>query len=531
MKKLLCSCLTALIFMSASVAQKNLSLLGNLKFPGNTLAGVWHYVDGNTEYALVGTSVGMSIVDVTNPASPQLLFNIPGAPSLWREVKTYGHFAYVSTEGGGGITIVDMDSLPLAVNYKTYTGDGAIAGVLSRAHTVQVEGNYLYINGSQDLPPGGVVICDLADPWNPVYIANENLHYVHDCFVRNDTLWTSEIWDGQFSAFDITNKSNPVWLASQPTPASFNHNGALSDNGQYFFTTDELSFAPVGVFDVSDLSNIKQVDLYYTNLNPTAEVHNVRVLNDFLINPSYGNTSYGSQLTICDAARPFNIIETANFPLGAPTSGLSISWDASPYLPSGNIIVTDVDSGLFILAPTYVRACYLEGVVTDSITGALLNNVLVEILATPVIDSTILTGEYKTGLADAGVYDVRFTKSGYNTKTITGVTLVNGVLTQLDIQLWDGVVGISTPQAGSEQIFVSPNPFTDKTTLTIPATLLNGQGFTVAITDVTGRVIKETGIMEGNSYTITRTAMDAGIYFYKVISNNQVVGEGKLVIQ
>ena len=308
-KKLLSFILINLFFVFQVSGQKNISFLGNVKFPGKTLAGVWHYVSStNKEYALVGTGTGLSIVDVTTPTAPNLLFDIPGVNSLWREVKTYSHYAYVTTEGvGGGITIIDMDSLPLAVNYKTYTGDGAIAGMLGRSHTLQIEGNYLYINGATGLANGGVLICDLTDPWNPVYVGEENLRYCHDSYIRNDTLWASELNNG-FSVFDITNKTNPVFIVSHNTPSNFNHNAWLSDNGKYLFTTDEKADAPLGVFDVSDLTNIQQVDLYYTTLNPSAEVHNVRVINDYLINPSYGNSSYGAQLTIVDAARPSNVI-------------------------------------------------------------------------------------------------------------------------------------------------------------------------------------------------------------------------------
>lgn len=522
------------LFLQFSVfAQKNISFLGNLKFPGKTLAGVWQYIDSiGNEYALVGTSDGLAIVDITNPASPNLLFDVPAVGSLWREVKTYSHYAYVTTEGGGGVTIVDMDSLPLAVNYKTYTGDGVISGLLGKSHSLQIEGDYLYINGPTGLANGGILICSLADPWNPTYVGEENLFYVHDCFVRNDTLWASEVYKGQFSVFDITDKTTPVLLATQFTPGAFNHNAWLSDNGQYLFTTDEKVNAPLGVFDVSDLNNIKQVDLYYTNLNPDAEVHNVRVINDFLINPSYGDSTYGSQLTICDAARPQNVIEIGNYPLGGPKNGLSLSWDASPYLPSGNIIATDVDSGLFILAPTYIRGCYLEGVVTDSITGALLNNVFVEILTTPVMDSTILTGEYKVGLADAGIYSVSFSKPGYQTKTINNVSLSNGNLTTLNIQLWDGTVGVKEELFPENLITIAPNPFNGSADVIINSELINQfQSLQFVVTDMCGREVLKTSITEKTTIVIDGNDFESGLYFYSLYTNSTLLKTGKLIKQ
>src|ERR1043166_2940661 len=83
-----------------SNAQLNLLQRSFLPFPGQKLAGVWHYVDAfNVEYALVGTETGLAIVDVSNPEAPILILQVPGIVSRWREVKTWGAFAYVTTKG------------------------------------------------------------------------------------------------------------------------------------------------------------------------------------------------------------------------------------------------------------------------------------------------------------------------------------------------------------------------------------------------------------------------------------------------
>jgi len=425
MKKILLSAFSLLCFIS-SYSQVNLQLLGHLAFPATTCAGVWQFVDSlGNEYALVGAGNGIAIADVTDPANPVLIFTVPAANSLWRELKTHTHYCYATTEGGGGVTIVNLEYLPDSVQWKVYTGDGAINGQLSSGHTCAIDDGYLYVFGS-NIGAGGAIICDLnTDPWNPQYVGQYNLEYIHDGYIRNDTLWAGEIYAGQFSVIDVSNKSNPVLLATQPTPGAFCHNTWLSDNGQTLFTTDEVGGTPLGSFDVSDIANIKLLDTYLTDSMPNEEVHNTRVLNDFLINPSYG-----SQLTICDATRPGNIIEIASYPTGS-----FLCWDASPYLPSGNILATDVGGGLYIFAPYYIQACYLEGVVTDSISGIPLNNVSVKILSTVVQTQTDITGNYKTGLTNPGTFNVEFSKPGYVTKMISGVSLSTGILTQLDVEL------------------------------------------------------------------------------------------------
>jgi len=421
--------LLLLLVSTLAIGQVNLQMLGNLPF-GTTCAGVRGYVDANNnEYALIGAGNGISIADVTDPTNPTLLFTVPANNSLWREIAIYDHYAYACTEGGGGITIIDLDSLPNSYTATIYDGDGAIAGQIGSAHTIQVFDEYLYIFGS-NIGSGGALICSLSNPLNPTFIGSYNLEYIHDGYVRDDTLYAGEIYAGQFTVIDVTDKANPNLLATQSTPGNFTHNTWLSDDGQFLYSTDEVANAPLASYDITDLQNIQQVDAYKTNLMPAEEVHNVRVLNDFLINPSYG-----SQITIVDGARPSNLIEIASYPTGG-----YLCWDADPFLPSGNIIATDVGGGLYVFAPYYVRACYLEGNVTDDVTGLPINTVSVDIVASSTSTSSNTSGDYKTGLPTPGTYDVTFSKPGYISQTITGVVLQTGIVNILDVQLVPFVV-------------------------------------------------------------------------------------------
>ncbi|MBK9335912.1 MAG: choice-of-anchor B family protein [Lewinellaceae bacterium] len=413
--------LLLLFFPALLFAQ--LQQVGHLSYGNASLAGCWHHVDSlGNEYALVGTSWGLSIVDVNNPAQPVQRFAVPGLTNNWREVKTWGGFAYVSTEANNsGITIVDLRQLPDTVVWKTWYGPGTDT-LFRRSHALACADGYLYIFGGTQW---GTVTCDLADPWNPAVKNITNQQYVHDGYIRGDTLWASEIYAGQFSAFDISDKTNPVLLATQPTPGRFNHNSWLSDDGRFLFTTDEKPNTPLAAFDVSNLANITQLDLYFPSKRPTYEVHNVRVLRDFLINPSYGG-----QLTLVDAHRPDNLIEIANVSLGN-----SLVWDADPYLPSGIVLATAKNEGLFIYQPTYQRAAYLEGRVTDAATGNPLAKVKVVVQQTSNSDVTRADGTFKTGAAQAGTYTVQVGKIGYRPRTLTDVLLKTGETTWLELAL------------------------------------------------------------------------------------------------
>lgn len=167
---------------------------------------------------MVGASKGPVIVDVTNPDVPVQIVQIPGPDNFWKEIKTYSHYAYVVSEGGQGVQIVDLSALPSAnLPKKFYTGDGAILNQLNTIHALHIDlaKGFLYAYGS-NLFNGGTVILDLNDPWNPTYVGNfEQLGYIHDGYVDNDTLYAGHINAGIFSIVDMKDKANPMVLNSR----------------------------------------------------------------------------------------------------------------------------------------------------------------------------------------------------------------------------------------------------------------------------------------------------------------------------
>jgi choice-of-anchor B domain-containing protein len=270
LKKLIVSGL-AVFFLAAGTIAQNLNVVSNahLTYPGQTCANICGYVDSTgKEYALVGASFGMSIVDVSNPAAPVEVIQIPGIHNLWREIKVRGFYAYVTTEGGGGLQIINMRSLPntAGIIYHNWTGDGAGSGLTS-IHALHIDKNFVYLYGS-NLFSGGAYVADITDPWTPTYVGNyqnTTSPYVHDGYVRNDTLYAGHIYNGFFSVVDFTNKAAPVELASQTTPGVFTHNTWLSKDSKTLFTTDEVANSFLTSYDVSNVGSISELDRIQSN--------------------------------------------------------------------------------------------------------------------------------------------------------------------------------------------------------------------------------------------------------------------------
>lgn len=435
-------------------SQTNVTYRGAYSFPNKELANLWGYADGaGNEYALVGTQTGMSIINVTSPTNPTLVVDITGPFSDWREIKTYGHYAYVVTEGQSGVNvglmIVDLSKLPnLDVNninhVRTYIGDGIITGQFIKAHALHVDesAGFLYLYGS-NLYEGRPVILSLANPYYPTYagyvntsFTGANHNYVHDGYVDNNMLYAGHIYGGFFSIVNTTNKSNPELLETQHTPNKFTHNTWL--NGSTLFTTDETGSSYVAAYDVSDPEDIQLLDKIQSNPGENSIVHNTYIINNYAV-----TSWYTDGITIVDASRPENLVQVGNYDTYPDGSGFGFygCWGVYPYLPSGNIIASNINDvpnsstgKLFILTPTYVRACYLEGRITDAVSNTVINGAEILIGNPDQIENSGSNGLYKMGRLNGGMVTVKVTKSGYQSFTTTA-NLSNGVLTILDVAL------------------------------------------------------------------------------------------------
>ena len=420
---------------STLFSQLNIDSLSHVNYQslhGANLNDVWGYVDelGN-EYAIVGTSKGTSIVDVTIPSNPIEVFWLPGTESIWRDPCVYGDYAYITTEAEDGLQIIDLTPLPQSTNLTTSLYTGPTTNSWQSAHTCFIDENgFAYVFGA-NRGNGGTIILDVqTNPMNPIEVGTFDNWYIHDGYVRNDTLYAAHIYDGFFSLVNVTDKANPILLGTKTTPNNFTHNIWPSTSGQFVYTTDEVTGAYIGVYDISNPTNIIEVDKTQHSPGTGVIPHNTHVKGDYLI------TSYYSDgVVIHDITYPTNTIKVGQFDTyPGQTADFNGCWGVYPFLPSGTILAADITEGLFILGPNYQKASYLQGVVTDQSTGLPITNVSVQIVSNDQIEKTNSLGIYETGIFGAGQYSITFQKIGYYPKTVI-INLSQGQITNLNTEL------------------------------------------------------------------------------------------------
>ena len=428
--------LLAPLWLGAQV--QNISLKGRLSF--NSKANdIWGYTAPDaTEYALVGLRDGVAVVSLANPDSPQQVAFIEGEESIWRDLRTYGHYCYVVNDQPGtkeGITIIDLSGLPDTVNYHRVQPFLAEFGdTLFTCHNIWIdEYAYAYLSGSK-LNNGGVLIFDLnADPEQPAYAGKGFPIYSHDCYAANNTLYAAELLAGQFAIYDVSDKQNVQLLATQQTPFHFSHNVWPSGNGKVLFNTDERPNAPVASYSIWPIDNIELLDEFTPPATRGTGVipHNVHVLDDYLV-ISY----YTDGCIIVDASQPGHLVQVGWYDTNQDfAGGYHGAWGVYPFFPSGLIVVSDIENGLFVLQPEYQRACRLSGGVMDASNGSPIAQAKVEILsADPNTTLSANDGSYKTGQPTAGTFSVRASATGYISQE-KQVELLNGELSILNFNL------------------------------------------------------------------------------------------------
>jgi choice-of-anchor B domain-containing protein len=345
---------------------------------GATAADIWGWTDPATgkEYALVSTSNGTSFVDVTTPTDPIVVGILPthSGSSIWRDVEVYGNHALIVADlaENHGMQVFDLTRLrDVLVTPTVFTEDAHYAG-FGDAHTVTVnqETGFAYATGTFDDVffsncGGGLHMVDVSNPTSPTFagcFADDG--YTHEtqcviyrgpdrghrgkevCFAANEDTLT---------IVDVTNKAAPVMLSRTTYPGvGYTHQGWLTANHATFVLNDELDEVENGhnsrtrFFDVRDL-DAPLLDFVFDGPTPAID-HNLYVIGNRVYEANY---RAGLRILETDI-RKNRAAEVAFFDIypADDQAEFNGAWGNYPFFASGNVVVSGIEEGLFVLRPT-----------------------------------------------------------------------------------------------------------------------------------------------------------------------------------
>lgn len=413
----------------------HMELLAQVRIP-ESASSIWGYTDSNSlEYALLGTSEGVRIYSLLDPTNPMLLKFIPCTASIWRELKTAGDFAYIVSESGDGLLIIDMNTLEHAF-VKTCLNASGDSIQLSASHTLYIdEKNYIYLAGSAGV--GGFIILDPnQNPMQPEWIVSERFEYMHEVHVYRDTLYAAAIYNGIFSIWDLKDRKNPKRIAEHESSGHFTHSVWIEKDRPILYTTDETSGAAVESWDVSDPTLIRKTDEFKIGGDQSRFLvpHNVFHKGDKLY-VAY----YSEGVRILDTKDPYNLLEVAYYDtdtIHKNKAGFRGCWSVYPFFNSGICIASDIENGMYVLKYDSNQPAYLHAKIVDSITREPIYNALLTIEQNGRSQQarSNLKGELKTGFSEADSVDVKVSFKGYYEKTFR-MYLQRNQTVQLDVAL------------------------------------------------------------------------------------------------
>jgi hypothetical protein len=326
LQQLILTFVALLASVTTHYGQFNTRLISQ-KTLGAETADLW--VQGNYAY-VAGGAAGLTILDVSNPAAPQVRGTFAPLGCHIHDVEVVGNLAYcanyVPNNSGTpivGLYIADVSDPNNPVEAgRVEWGQGAWYHNAGSSHSIHIESR-----GAQriayvcSLITTQLEVFDVTTPNAAVFLAtiNNPLQYTfysqpHEAKVFGNYLVTTWMAGG-FTIDDVSNPSAPVRLVHQYTAGDWIYDCAMNAAGTHLL----VSHAPTGtstirIYNLAGLTNpVPSIALAGTFVSPsTALLHNIAV---------GGKYAYVSAFT--DGLRVLDI--------GNPAAPVQVGWhDTNP---------------------------------------------------------------------------------------------------------------------------------------------------------------------------------------------------------
>ncbi len=394
---------------------------------GNSLWGWTDPLDGK-EYALMGCDNGISFVDISTPDAAVYLGRLPThvhdhareheGDSLWRDVRVYANHAFiVSEQPEHHLQVFDLTQLRSVTTPPVTFTETAIYEGLQTTHTIAINEDTGFAYGAgTDTCNGGLHMIDIQDPLNPTFagcVADDGYTHETQCVVYNgpdvdyaghEVCFSSNV--DTLTIVDVTNKATPVQISRTAYAGSgYTHQGWLTHDQAHFLLNDELDEVNNGhnsytyIWDLADLDAPVLMGHY---VGPTPAIdHNLYVRGGYAFESNY---RAGLRVLDVTGVAAASLTEVAYFDIypADDDPGFNGNWNNYPFFPSGNVILSGIEQGLFVLRPNLnpnpTSLLVSNAQVTEGNAGSVTASFTVSLsFAVP----QTVTVNYATGLGNA----------------------------------------------------------------------------------------------------------------------------------
>jgi hypothetical protein len=138
----------------------------------------------------------------------------------------------------------------------------------------------------------------------------------------------------------------PLGVLEDYPQAGYNHSGWLDEGGRYYYMGDETHGRDLKVLDLQDLTDIQVVNFFNAESSETYTIPHNLLVRDDLLYVSY----YYDGLQVYDISDPANPVRMWYYDTFESPSQNSYegAWGVYPFLPSGNVLLSDMQTGLYV---------------------------------------------------------------------------------------------------------------------------------------------------------------------------------------
>jgi hypothetical protein len=345
----------------------NFSVVGRGEESSRFTSDLW--VHGNYAYTGTWSCRGnlcgnrLHVWDVSDPRAPSPTDTVVVDAQVVNDVKVRadGAIGVITHEGSSdarnGVTLLDLSNPAQPTVITRFT-----SGLESGVHNAWIEGNYVYV--VVDGFGNGMRVIDISNPGSPSVVASytAGTSILHDVYVRNGLAFLSH-WDAGLVILDVGNgiaggsPASPVEVSRIQTAGGQTHNAWYWPATGYVFVGEEDFDAPgvMHVVDASDLRNPKEVATFAV---PGTAPHNFWLdeARAILYLAWYENGLRALDVSgalLGSLERQGREIASIRYGSGSGCFGGAATCTWAPQLHNGLVYVSDLNTGLWVLQPSF----------------------------------------------------------------------------------------------------------------------------------------------------------------------------------